>query len=73
MLGWLLGTQRVRLALLSQVFINSVNIVAVLLYMYAYFTGVWPASARPRLTPTRSASCSAQRSCGTAVHAACLH
>ncbi|WP_442794003.1 MATE family efflux transporter [Paraburkholderia sp. HD33-4] len=39
-LGWLLGTQRVRLALLSQVFINSVNIVAVLLYVYAFHWGV---------------------------------
>jgi multidrug resistance protein, MATE family len=39
-LGWLLGTQRVRLALLSQVFINSVNIVAVLLYVYLFDWGV---------------------------------
>ena len=39
-LGWMLGTQRVRLALLSQVFINSVNIVAVLLYVYAFHWGV---------------------------------
>jgi MATE family multidrug resistance protein len=39
-LGWLLGTQRVRLALLSQVFINSVNIVAVLLYVYLFHWGV---------------------------------
>jgi MATE family multidrug resistance protein len=39
-LGWLLGTQRVRLALLSQVFINGVNIVAVLLYVYAFDWGV---------------------------------
>ncbi|SIT44837.1 DNA-damage-inducible protein F [Paraburkholderia ribeironis] len=39
-LGWLLGTQRVRLALLSQVFINGVNIVAVLLYVYAFNWGV---------------------------------
>ncbi|WP_184251580.1 MATE family efflux transporter [Paraburkholderia atlantica] len=39
-LGWLLGTQRVRLALLSQVFINSVNIVAVVLYVYAFHWGV---------------------------------
>ncbi|MFT4064194.1 MATE family efflux transporter [Paraburkholderia sp.] len=39
-LGWLIGTQRVRLALLSQVFINSVNIVAVLLYVYAFDWGV---------------------------------
>jgi MATE family multidrug resistance protein len=39
-LGWMLGTQRVRLALLSQVFINSVNIVAVLLYVYVFDWGV---------------------------------
>nr|WP_144137947.1 MATE family efflux transporter [Paraburkholderia sp. BCC1884] len=39
-LGWLLGTQRVRLALLSQVFINSVNIVAVLLFVYGFDWGV---------------------------------
>ncbi|NIF78367.1 MATE family efflux transporter [Paraburkholderia sp. Cy-641] len=39
-LGWLLGTQRVRLALLSQAFINGVNIVAVLLYVYAFDWGV---------------------------------
>ncbi|MGF6772593.1 MATE family multidrug resistance protein [Paraburkholderia sp. GAS199] len=39
-LGWLLGTQRVRLALFSQVFINSVNIAAVLLYVYAFDWGV---------------------------------
>ncbi|WP_425262279.1 MATE family efflux transporter [Paraburkholderia ginsengiterrae] len=39
-LGWLLGTQRVRLALLSQVFINSENIVAVLLYVYGFGWGV---------------------------------
>ncbi|WP_184071747.1 MATE family efflux transporter [Paraburkholderia sp. CI2] len=39
-LGWLLGTQQVRLALLSQVFINSVNIAAVLLYVYAFHWGV---------------------------------
>jgi MATE family multidrug resistance protein len=39
-LGWLLGTQRVRLALLSQVFINSVNIAAVLLYVYGFGWGV---------------------------------
>jgi MATE family multidrug resistance protein len=39
-LGWLLGTQRVRLALLSQVFINGVNIVAVFLYVYAFDWGV---------------------------------
>ena len=39
-LGWLLGTQRVRLALLSQGFINSVNIAAVLLYVYVFDWGV---------------------------------
>jgi len=39
-LGWLLGTQQVRLALLSQVFINSVNIVAVLLYVHGFDWGV---------------------------------
>ncbi|WP_260853956.1 MATE family efflux transporter [Paraburkholderia sp. BCC1886] len=39
-LGWLLGTQRVRLALVSQVFINSVNIVAVLLYVYGFGWGI---------------------------------
>ncbi|RDK01295.1 MATE family efflux transporter [Paraburkholderia lacunae] len=39
-LGWLLGTQQVRLALLSQVFINSVNIAAVLLYVYVFDWGV---------------------------------
>ncbi|CAB3692650.1 DNA damage-inducible protein F [Paraburkholderia phenoliruptrix] len=39
-LGWLLGTQRVRLALLSQVFINGVNIAAVFLYVYGFDWGV---------------------------------
>lgn len=39
-LGWLLGTQRVRLALLSQVFINGVNIAAVLLFVYGFGWGV---------------------------------
>ncbi|GJH06791.1 MULTISPECIES: MATE family efflux transporter [Paraburkholderia] len=39
-LGWLLGTQRVRVALATQVFINTVNIVAVLLYVYAFDWGV---------------------------------
>ncbi|MGF6568544.1 MATE family multidrug resistance protein [Paraburkholderia sp. GAS333] len=39
-LGWMLGTQRVRLALLSQVFINSVNVVAVLLFVYGFDWGV---------------------------------
>ena len=39
-LGWLLGTQRVRLALVTQVFINGVNIVAVLMYVYAFHWGI---------------------------------
>jgi MATE family multidrug resistance protein len=39
-LGWLLGTQRVRLALATQVLINSVNIVAVLLYVYGFHWGI---------------------------------
>ncbi|MFC0693163.1 MATE family efflux transporter [Paraburkholderia humisilvae] len=39
-LGWLLGTQRVRLALVTQVLINAVNIVAVLLYVYRFDWGI---------------------------------
>ncbi|WP_449181408.1 MATE family efflux transporter [Trinickia sp. YCB016] len=39
-LGFLLGAQRVRLALITQVFINAVNIVAVLLYVYVFDWGV---------------------------------
>jgi MATE family multidrug resistance protein len=39
-LGWLLGTQRVRVALATQVFINTTNIVAVLLYVYVFHWGV---------------------------------
>ena len=39
-LGWLLGTQRVRLALAIQVFINSVNIITVLLYVYVFKWGI---------------------------------
>jgi MATE family multidrug resistance protein len=39
-LGWLLGTQRVHAALVSQVFVNAVNIVAVLLYVYGFGWGV---------------------------------
>jgi multidrug resistance protein, MATE family len=39
-LGWLLGTQRVRLALVTQVLINAINIVAVLLYVYRFDWGV---------------------------------
>lgn len=35
-LGYLLGVQRVRLALVAQVFINAVNIGAVLLYVYGF-------------------------------------
>ncbi|WP_087667926.1 MATE family efflux transporter [Caballeronia humi] len=35
-LGYLLGCQRVRLALLTQVFINAVNIVAVLVFVYRF-------------------------------------
>ncbi|WP_179403254.1 MATE family efflux transporter [Burkholderia guangdongensis] len=39
-LGYLLGVQRVRLALVTQVFINAVNIVAVLLYVYGFGWGI---------------------------------
>ncbi|TDN69131.1 MATE family efflux transporter [Paraburkholderia sp. BL10I2N1] len=39
-LGWLLGTQRVRLALATQVFINVVNIGAVLIYVYVFDWGI---------------------------------
>ncbi|MGF6603133.1 MATE family multidrug resistance protein [Paraburkholderia sp. GAS448] len=39
-LGWLLGTQRVRLALATQVFINLVNIIAVLIYVYVFDWGI---------------------------------
>ncbi len=39
-LGYLLGVQRVRLALVLQTFINVVNIVAVLLYVYRFDGGV---------------------------------
>lgn len=39
-LGYLLGCQRVRLALLTQVFINAVNIVAVLLFVYRFDWGI---------------------------------
>ncbi len=39
-LGWLLGTQRVRLALVTQIFINGVNIAAVLLYVYVFHWGI---------------------------------
>jgi MATE family multidrug resistance protein len=39
-LGYLLGTQRVRLALVTQVFINAVNIVAVLAFVYRLDWGI---------------------------------
>ncbi|WP_246797458.1 MATE family efflux transporter [Burkholderia perseverans] len=39
-LGYLLGLQRVRLALALQAFINLVNIVAVLLFVYRFHGGV---------------------------------
>lgn len=39
-LGFLLGCQRVRLALVTQVFINTVNIVAVLLFVYRLDWGI---------------------------------
>ncbi|EDT39861.1 MATE family efflux transporter [Burkholderia ambifaria] len=39
-LGYLLGMQRVRLALVAQVFINAVNIGAVLLYVYGFGWGI---------------------------------
>jgi multidrug resistance protein, MATE family len=39
-LGYLLGCQRVRLALVTQVVINSVNIVAVLLFVYRFGGGI---------------------------------
>ncbi|WP_166653554.1 MATE family efflux transporter [Paraburkholderia flava] len=39
-LGWLLGTQRVRAALVIQVFINVVNVIAVLFYVYGLDGGV---------------------------------
>jgi MATE family multidrug resistance protein len=39
-LGWLLGTQRVHLALVTQIFVNAVNIVTVLLYVYGFGWGV---------------------------------
>ncbi|MDR5829048.1 MATE family efflux transporter [Caballeronia sp. LP006] len=39
-LGMLLGCQRVRLALVTQVFINVVNIVAVLLFVYRFGWGI---------------------------------
>ncbi len=39
-LGYLLGRQQARLALLIQVFINAVNMVAVLLYVYGFNRGI---------------------------------
>ncbi|MFP6559670.1 MATE family efflux transporter [Paraburkholderia sp. B3] len=39
-LGYLLGTQRVRVALAAQVFINVVNMIAVLLYVYGLHWGI---------------------------------
>ncbi|NTZ87121.1 MATE family efflux transporter [Burkholderia metallica] len=39
-LGYLLGVQRVRLALVAQVFINAMNIGAVLLYVYGFGWGI---------------------------------
>ncbi|SAK78620.1 multidrug transporter MatE [Caballeronia hypogeia] len=39
-LGYLLGCQRVRLALVTQVFINLVNVVAVLLFVYRFGWGI---------------------------------
>lgn len=39
-LGYLLGAQRPRIALLSQVLINAVNVVAVVTYVYAFGWGL---------------------------------
>ncbi|WP_205985058.1 MATE family efflux transporter [Paraburkholderia sp. Ac-20340] len=39
-LGYLLGTQRVRIALASQVLINAVNVVAVLAFVYGFGWGI---------------------------------
>ncbi|SDE10520.1 MATE family efflux transporter [Paraburkholderia lycopersici] len=39
-LGYLLGTQRVRIALASQVFINLTNVIAVLAYVYGLQWGI---------------------------------
>jgi multidrug resistance protein, MATE family len=39
-LGYLLGCQRVRLALVTQVFVNAVNIVAVLTFVYRFGWGI---------------------------------
>ena len=39
-LGYLLGTQKVRIALAAQVFINAVNVAAVLVYVYMFGWGI---------------------------------
>lgn len=39
-LGYLLGTRRVRMALATQVYINLVNVIAVLLYVYGFGWGI---------------------------------
>lgn len=39
-LGYLLGTQRVRIALIAQVLINVVNVLAVLAYVYGFGWGI---------------------------------
>jgi MATE family multidrug resistance protein len=39
-LGYLLGAQKVRIALTAQVFVNAVNVVAVLTYVYAFGWGI---------------------------------
>lgn len=39
-LGYLLGTQRVRIALIAQVLINVVNVIAVLAYVYGFGWGI---------------------------------
>jgi len=39
-LGYLLGTQRVRIALVTQVCINLANVIAVLLYVYGFGWGI---------------------------------
>ena len=39
-LGYLLGMQKVRVALAAQVFINAVNVVAVLVYVYVFGWGI---------------------------------
>lgn len=39
-LGYLLGMQRVRVALIAQVFINAMNVLAVLVYVYGFGWGI---------------------------------